>query len=161
MTSVSYTAPAGSNIPVPGAVSYEYDAAGNRESMSSAQSTVTYSYDTLSLLRSETRTFAGLGGSYTLSYDYNLAGGLKQLTDPFGAIIDYNQDHTGRVESVTGSGPGTAPQFITGMRYRAWGAIKEETYGNNYKAAAEYDARPRVSGFSLCQTAKFSLASNR
>ena len=39
----------------------------------------TYQYNQLSQLVSETRTFTGLAGGYTLGYDYNLGGQLKSL----------------------------------------------------------------------------------
>ena len=54
-------------------VSFGYDAAGNRTSMTDGLGSVSYTYNTISQLTSETRTFTGLG-SFTLNYAYNLGG---------------------------------------------------------------------------------------
>jgi YD repeat-containing protein len=84
VNSVTYSnAPSG--VPVPGQVRFEYDAAGNRTQMTDEAGSVSYQYNTLSRLSSETRQFSGITHrTYTLTYEYNLAGQLKNLTDPFG-----------------------------------------------------------------------------
>ena len=63
------------------AVSYSYDAAGNRTSMTDGLGSVSYGYDQLSRLTSETRYFSALwnsptGGNYGINYQYNLANEL-------------------------------------------------------------------------------------
>ncbi|HUS12459.1 MAG TPA: PKD domain-containing protein, partial [Pyrinomonadaceae bacterium] len=120
-TGVVYAVPGGSAIPVPGPVTFAYDAAGNRTSMSDGSGSVSYQYNQLSQLTSETRQFAypGPSGSYTLSYDYNLAGSPKSITDPSGATINYNYDLSGRMTAVTGSSFGGVTQYATNVKYRA------------------------------------------
>lgn len=76
-TSIAYNAPAG--ITIPATVSNAYDAAGNRTSMTDGSGTCTYNYDQLSRMTSETHTFNGLTGNFTLSYDYRLNGALKSI----------------------------------------------------------------------------------
>ena len=76
MTSKTYFAPLGIT-PTPN-VSFGYDAAGNRTSMNDGFGTVSYDYDQLSRMSSETRTFTGLG-NYAISYEYNLANQLRAL----------------------------------------------------------------------------------
>ncbi|MCW5970866.1 MAG: hypothetical protein KIT57_20365 [Blastocatellales bacterium] len=51
---------------------FGYDAAGNRTSMTDGSGSVSYGYDALSRLETETRNYTGLG-SYTLNYTYNLS----------------------------------------------------------------------------------------
>ena len=86
--SINYSAPSG--IPIPAPVTYGYDAAGNRTSMSDGSGSTTYSYNQLSRMNSETHTITGApSSSYTLVYSYNLAGELASLTDPQGRIINY------------------------------------------------------------------------
>ena len=68
-TSILYTAPSG--VETTPNVSFSYDANGNRETMTDGAGSVTYLYDTLSRMFSETRTFTGLSGSFPLSYEYH------------------------------------------------------------------------------------------
>src|SRR5207248_88240 len=82
---ITYSAPSG--VTVTPSVAFTYDAVGNRTSMTDGLGSKTYAYNQLSQMTSETRAFASVG-SYTLSYDYNLAGELKSLTDPFGSTAN-------------------------------------------------------------------------
>jgi tetratricopeptide (TPR) repeat protein len=68
-------------------VSFGYDAAGHRTSMSDGMGSVTYSYNNLGQLNWETRNFTGVG-SYTLTYGYNLAGELSSILNPWGAQVN-------------------------------------------------------------------------
>ncbi len=66
-------------------MTYSYDGAGNRTQMATAGvSTVSYAYDSLSRLTSETIQFTNVPRSHTLTYGYNLAGEMTSLTNPFG-----------------------------------------------------------------------------
>src|SRR5207302_2988893 len=130
--------------------SFAYDAAGNRTSMNDGLGSQSYVYDSLSRMTSETRSFNGVG-TFTLSYDYNLAGELKKITDPTNMTINYGYDSSGRLSSVTGSdnlyaGVGT---YASGFSYRASGGIKGLTYGNNFTLSANYDSRLRPSHFQV------------
>ena len=79
VTGISYGVPSGSNIPVPSSISYSYDAAGNRTLMTDSLGDVTYTYNSLSQLTSETRSITEISKSYTFNYSYNLGG---QVTRP-------------------------------------------------------------------------------
>lgn len=132
---------------------YTYDAAGNCKSASEgAGSGVTYQYDVLSRMTSETRTFAGLSNPnspYTLNYTYNLAGQLKTLTDPFGAQFTYARDAAGRVTDVTGSSYAGVTSYVNSARYRAWGGLKSASFGDLSSQTTKYDARMRPSQYRL------------
>lgn len=80
-------------------VSFGYDSAGNRTSMTDGLGSKSYNYNQLSQLTSETRAFNGVG-TFTLSYDYNLAGELKKITDATNMTINDGYDNTGRVSGV-------------------------------------------------------------
>lgn len=149
LTAKTYTSPNTTSIPLPDAVSYSYDAAGNRTQMSYGQDYVNYHYDTLSQMDYETRYLHGLNRSYTLDYGYNLSGQLKNVTDPFGARIDYSFDTVGRVASVTGSNFANVSTYASGIQYRAWGDIKHITYGNARTLDVSFDSRMQVSGFQI------------
>ncbi len=154
-TAISYTAPAG--ITIPAAVSFAYDAAGNRTQMSDGLGSMSYQYDTLSRLTSETRTYSDPnntainGVSKTLSYDYNLAGELKKITDSTNVTINYVYDLAGRVSNVTGSDTLYAgvSQYASGFGYRAWGGLKQMTDGSNRTSSLLYNARLRATQFQI------------
>jgi hypothetical protein len=69
--------------------------------MSDGTGSLTYSYDTLSRLQSETKQFIGPGapsGNFTLAYDYNFANQVKSVTDQrSGTSFSNNYDNIGRV----------------------------------------------------------------
>jgi RHS repeat-associated protein len=131
-------------------VTYQYDAAGNRTVMTDGEGTVNYSYDQLSRLTSETRTFTYIGGashSRTLSYAYNLAGELTSITAPSAngstTTTGYTRDYTGQVTAVTGSNGISVPNYVSSISYRAWGATKQMNYGNGRALGILYDNRLR------------------
>jgi YD repeat-containing protein len=163
LTRVTYTVPSGSQIPVPGEITYAYDAASNRTSMTDGTGTTIYNYDSLSRMSSESRTFTGgPSGTYALNYSYNLAGALTVLSIPFRSQqIGYNYDNAGRLSGVTGSGftaryglwPNVNTQSITSfasnIAYRAWGARKSMTYGNTTSEQTEYNSRLQPTTYKL------------
>ncbi|HEX8709073.1 MAG TPA: S8 family serine peptidase, partial [Pyrinomonadaceae bacterium] len=138
-TSISYSAPSG--ITATASATFSYDAAGNRTAMTDNSGSVSYSYDQLSRLTSETRQFSGLSGSYTLSYSYNLSGQLSSLTDPAGAQLSYGYDSSGRLTDVTGTAFAGITQYASAIRYRAWGALKSLSYGDNSSLLLSYNSR--------------------
>jgi YD repeat-containing protein len=154
VTNVSYSAPSG--IPVPPSVTLAYDAAGNRGSMTmdgGAGGAVTYHYNTLSRLTSEGRQFPGLSGTYTLAYEYTLAGALKKVTDQSSssspASFTYVYDDAEQVTDVTSTGLGASAPLASNAKYRAWGALKHVDYGNGTGVGMSYDARLLLSSYAL------------
>ena len=152
VTSVTY--PAAGNLPagVPSAanVTFGYDAAGNRTSMTDGLGSQSYNYNQLSQITSETRTFTGVG-PFTLSYDYNLAGQLRKITDPTNMTINYGFDSIGRLSSVTGSDNlfNAVSNYASSFQYRAWNAIKNLTYGNNVSQSLTYNTRLQTTRYEI------------
>ena len=148
VTGMTYSAPAG--ITPTSNVSISYDAAGNRTSMTDGFGSKTYSYNQLSQLMSEARTFTNVG-TFTLSYDYNLAGQLKKITDPMNVTINYGFDSTGRLSSVTGSDTlyAAVSNYASNLQYRAWGAAKHLNYGNSLTVDLAYNNRGQTTQYDL------------
>lgn len=130
-------------------VTVGYDAAGNRTSMTDDAGTKTFQYNQLSQLTSETRQFTGLSGSFTLSYEYNLAGALKAVTDHVGSRVDYVFNNVGLLTSVTGSGPNSLPAYLSNIAYRAWGAIKDMDSGDGTHQHLNFNSRLRNTSLTL------------
>lgn len=131
------------------AVTVGYDAAGNRTSMTDGTGNRTYQYNQLSQLTSETRQFAGLSGSFTLSYEYNLAGALKAFTDHAGSRVDYAFNNAGLLTGITGSGAHSIPTYLSNIAYRAWSAIKDMDFGNGAHQHLNFNARRRNTSMTL------------
>ncbi len=153
-TSITYAKPGNAPEPDPAfpnapQVGFDYDSAGNRLWMTDGQGRVDYLYDTWSRLTSETRFLQDLGSSFALTYQYNLAGQLTRVTEPFGSVVNYGYDSAGQMTSATGSGPASAPVYISQMGYRAWGAPKQVTYGNGKNLSVGYNNRLKVTSFSI------------
>src|SRR6185503_16284077 len=102
VSTVSYTVPEGSTLAVPPTVTYAYDAAGNRTSMIDGLGSATYNYDSLSRMTSETRNISQPTTplSFSISYQYSLAGQLTSITDPNNKIINYTHDSIGRLLEI-------------------------------------------------------------
>jgi YD repeat-containing protein len=132
------------------AMHFGYDAASNRTLMTDDSGTVTYQYDSLSRLTSETKQFSnGPSGSYTLTYEYNLTDALKAITDPVGSRVDYGFDSAGRLTNITGSGANSAPTYAANFAYRAWGAIKDFDFGNAVHQHLNFNTRLQTTSFGL------------
>jgi len=136
VTSITYSMPGKPNV----TTSFTYDAVGNRTSMTDAMGSVTYTRDQLSQLKVETRLITGLG-SYSLLYDYNLAGTLTSITDPFGAQIGYSYDSAGRPNQINGSSFGGVNWYASNLKFRAWGGLKSLTYFNSKTLNLTYNSR--------------------
>lgn len=141
-------------------VNYDYDEVGNRVLMEDGGSTA-YAYDSFSRLKSETRIFAGLSGSFPVTYEYTTRGQLKKLTDSFNAAVNYDYDTAGRVRTVSNTGYANASNvssYATGMQYRAWGGLKQFNFGTNltHSLVITYDDRLRVHTYNVNYNGPFS-----
>jgi RHS repeat-associated protein len=169
-TSVTYDLQgvlSGQNVAQTSSVVYDYDAAGNRRQMSDGLGTVSYEYDQLSRLKTETRQFNTTlpqsplpNNSFRLSYAYNLANELTSVTNPFGSQVGYSYDLTGKVTAVTGSGSVSAASYVNNVLYRAWGAAKQVSYGNNRTLSASYDNRLRLTRWDVAGVLGYQYSYN-
>lgn len=148
VTGITYTVPQGSAIPATPNVTFGYDAARNRTSMTDGMGSVSYSYNQLSQMTSETRIITGVG-NFTLGYSYNLAGELSSITDPFSATVTYAYDSAARLSSVTGTSFGGVTTYASNPQYRAWGALKSLSYGNSKTLLMGYSNRMLPSSYEV------------
>ncbi|HMG72729.1 MAG TPA: hypothetical protein VK582_04450, partial [Pyrinomonadaceae bacterium] len=109
--------------------------------MTDGLGSVSYGYNQLSQLTSETRTLPV--GSFGLTYGYNLAGELTSVTNPWGAQLGYGYDNTGKLTNVSGSGYAGVSNYASGISYRAWGSVKSMSFGDSSALSTAYDSRLR------------------
>jgi RHS repeat-associated protein len=146
ITGISYGVPSG--VAATANVSFAYDSAGNRTSMNDGLGSVSYVYNMLSQLTSETRTFTGVTGSFALSYGYNLSGQLNSITNPWSAQVGYGYDPIGRPANVSGSGYSGVTSYVNSLSYRAFG-LKQMAYNNGRTLSVQYDNRMRPSQWNI------------
>ncbi len=151
LTNISYSVSQGSTISATLPVSFGYDAIGNRTSITDGTGTISYAYDQLSRIVSETRQFSGLSNNFTTEYEYTLAGGLKTLKDASDVSrnISYSYNKAGVLTTITGGGFGGATQLLQNRQVRAFGAVKREEYGNGFRLEQNYDNRQRISLYNV------------
>ena len=138
MTNIEYAPPSPNPTPGPASywyipdvpdVTFTYDDAGNRKTMTDGSGNLAYSYDSLSRLVTETKTFADFPQNpYTLGYTYEISGGLKSITDPFNRVTTYTADRIGRITQIGGAGDSVltgVSAYASDIQYRAFGAVKE------------------------------------
>jgi YD repeat-containing protein len=162
-TNITYATPNPSDIPASPNVSFQYDEMGNRTQMNDGAGTVTYAYDGLSRITSETRYFSHLASqsyrhqrlegpgplfqtTYQIGYSYNLVGQLSQITTLTGDTIDYTRDRAGAVTKVSGTPRDGVTDYVSDISYRAWGAEKSLSVGFlNYSVSKSYNGRLQIS----------------
>ena len=142
-TNITYGVPAG--VAATSNVTFEYDSAGNRTRMlyNNGQGQVLYNYDQLSRLTSESRYFGELGASFALNYQYNLAGELTGITNPWNAQVGYSYDAAGRPTSVSGANYAGVSSYVNSISYRAFD-LKQMSYANGKTLSLQYDNRMRL-----------------
>ncbi len=77
-------------------VSFEYDNAGLRRSMTDGSGTTRYTWDSLGRLTQDTD-----GAAQTIRYGYDLAGNVTSLTYPGSEVVTRSYDDAERLERVT------------------------------------------------------------
>jgi hypothetical protein len=146
-TNISYYSPSGVAYTAP--VSFTYNELGQRLTMTDGLGSVNYNYNaTGQFLNSEVRNITGVG-SYTLSYQYNLGGQLKSITDPFNNTINYTFDKAGQQATVTGSPFAGTTQYVNSAKYRTWGAVKEMNFAWGATATLQYNNRMQPTQFLI------------
>jgi RHS repeat-associated protein len=114
-------------------VTYVYDLAGRKTSMTDTAGTVGYAYDDSDRLISVTRSSGGF------TYGYDTAGRLNARTYPDGTVTSYAYDDDSRLAAVT------AGTDTTGYSYDAAGRLTATAYPNGWTEQRSYDNADRLS----------------
>ena len=98
---------------------------------------------------SETRTFNGLSGSFTLSYAYNQSSQLTEITNPWNAKVGYTYNFAGELTGVTGQGYAGVTSYSSGTVYRAFGGLRQMSYANGRSLSLSYNNRMLLTQYSI------------
>jgi RHS repeat-associated protein len=127
-------------------VSFTYDSAGRKTSMTDGAGTQGYGYDNSDRLTSVTR------GGTGFAYSYDTAGRLASRTYPDSTVTTYGYDNDGRLATVT------VGSNTTGYTYDAAGRITAVAYPNGWTEQRSYDNADRLSDIRSVKTGSSNLA---
>ncbi|MGB7201465.1 MAG: VCBS repeat-containing protein [Pyrinomonadaceae bacterium] len=140
----------------PADTSFSYDNVDNRTAMTDELGSVSYSYNSLSQMTDETRDFTDSladspisGGQFKLEYAYQVGGQLKSYKDPWAKEITYASDKRGRVSSITGTSVGGVTTYVNSPQYRAWGGIKQMSFGDGTQETTTFNNRLMPAHYEL------------
>ncbi|MEM0953973.1 MAG: calcium-binding protein [Pseudomonadota bacterium] len=87
---------------------------------------------------------------YSLSYSYDVADNLIQVTYPSGRIVDYSRDTEGRVSGITTKDTAGSPAetVLSNVTYLPFGPLSGYVYGNGLTHTMAYDQDYRVDAIS-------------
>jgi RHS repeat-associated protein len=132
-------------------VTYTYDtagvaySAGRVTSVRNGNSVMLYqSYDPLGHITATSQQTAG--GTYNLTYYYNLAGTLTSEHYPSGRVINTGYDGANRPNQVTGTYTGNTTNYVSSVSYWPHGAVETQTYANNITRTFTFNQQLQISG---------------
>jgi RHS repeat-associated protein len=143
------------------AVTYTYDSTsiangkGRLTSISSSVSNYSYDeYDALGRVKSGTQTTDGQ--SYTMSYQYNLAGEMISQVYPSGRTVNTEIDNAGRIAGIKSGADstfyfagGAAADPVNRMQYSAPGAVQATRLGNGLWEHTNFNSRLQTTQIGL------------
>ena len=127
-------------------VSFMYDLNSNKMRMDdnavNSGDYVEYSYDCWNRLTTETRHISQ--NTYTVSYQYDVANRLANLTYPDNMQILYFYDDLNRMKEIKRYVDGVNDEvLVDNVQYNAESLLNQFDYGNDLRALFTYDSRDR------------------
>ncbi len=143
-------------------ITYAWDTAGisgsygkgRLASIADGSGTTKFKYDHLGNLLIKQQTI-GSTATASLTYAYDLANRVTQITYPSGRIVGYVRDTKGRVTTVQtklSSSVTTWTVLTSGITYEAFGAMTGATYGNTLSFAQSWGNDGRLASRRLYKT---------
>lgn len=125
---------------LPTATAYSYDADGRLKKVDNGTAKLTYTYDDLGRLASETSDLSALVpglSSHTVGYRYDALGRRSDLVYPDKTKVSYDYDARSRLTTIDPQGGGRTP--LATYTYDAQGRIVKLTRDNGVASAYSYD----------------------
>jgi RHS repeat-associated protein len=111
-------------------------------SSTNSPSGITRSYDPMGRLANEWQTAPGISNPFALSYQYDLVGEVKSLTNSQGAnfTYDYQGEHLRQVTSSLNDAQHPSTLF-SAAKFNAFGGLTQATFGNGVTEDRSYNNR--------------------
>jgi RHS repeat-associated protein len=103
-----------------------------------------YDYDRMGRIKRQRQSVST--NTYTLSYDYNLAGLMTSQTYPSGRVVNQSYDDAARLQSIA---DGAGRVYTGNFSYSAHGGVESETWGNSAVHSIAYNDRLQISQIRL------------
>jgi RHS repeat-associated protein len=113
----------------------EYFPDGSTKSIDNGATLVSYTYDTLGRMDTETQTFTGRPAR-TVAYDYDADGLRSDLTHPSGKVVDYQWTAKGQLDNLAADGPPPLAEYT----YDKAGRLDILTHENGIVQDKQYNA---------------------
>ncbi len=125
-----------------------YGGAGRIISTEDESGTIRYRYGRLGEITREERTINRLtplapDETAVLSYESDYLGRIESITYPDGETVNYGYDYGGQVKSVTGTHYGITTQYVQDIGYDEYGQRVYIKYGNGIETSYTYDENRR------------------
>jgi RHS repeat-associated protein len=117
----------------------EYFADGNVKSIDNGSTLVSYTYDTLGRMDTETQTFTGRPAR-TVAYEYDADGLRSDLTHPSGKAVDYQWTAKGQLDNLAADGPPPLAEYT----YDKAGRLDLLEHENGITEDLGYDAASQL-----------------
>ncbi|WP_127531736.1 RHS repeat-associated core domain-containing protein [Paenibacillus kobensis] len=114
-------------------ISFTYDLAGRRKSMTDQTGTTSYSYQPFTGALSTLEYPDGK----KISYDYDVNGNRSSMNDPFGANTYYHYDSRNRLDAV-GLSPDLVNDYDAKYQYEQAAQLRQVDLGNGVKSSYTY-----------------------
>lgn len=110
-------------------------------------SQITYSYNQMDRLESESRSLNGK--TYITQYGYDAYGRINSMTYPSGRVLEFVLDPMGRVSQISTSKDGKKSVVVSNISYLPFGGVAYFTYGNGLVFKRTFDFDGRIVGYNL------------
>jgi RHS repeat-associated protein len=138
-----------------GLITFKYDSEANSighlVSMTDDTGDTHWSYDTHGRVIAKTQSFAGEQLS-KITYTYDSAGNLAQMTYPSGLSVSYSYDKGRLLQINANSNP-----LVSNIGYVPFGGITSMRYANGTTYSRKYDADGRISQYTVLGARSIAL----
>ncbi len=131
---------------------------GRLSQITDGSGATTYSYNVLGQVSSKISIVSGK--NFTVSYGYNGAGQLTQITQPSGRVVNLTRDTHGQITGINELKSGVTQNLLTNASYMPFGLAKSLTLGNGKATAKTHNLNGQLASIDVSGVYQSSLTYN-